>query len=224
MAEAFNVSQTYKLDLVPGSIQQAVRVSQDDVGSRVLVFEFHQRSDDVSVPTSGVVTMNGKKPDGNVFSYEMTRESENTYSIAVKEQMTAVAGAVLCEISIQNDGTKLGSANFTMIVEKSPMADGVVSDSDLEDIRVALGILGARTDIDEIINAKDIAKASADDAESAADRAETSANQAVSAANRAETYRDEARQYAEDTSANASFFEAFIDSEGYISWRYKGGE
>ena len=85
-----------------------------------------------TIPGGATVMMNGRKPDGNVFSYACT-VSNNKASVDADVQMTSVAGDVECELSITSSGTVVGTANFVLAVECAPVEDGaVVSDSDVD--------------------------------------------------------------------------------------------
>ena len=84
-----------------------------------------------SIPDSAQVTLNGLKPDGNVFAYYGT-VSGGKATVDCDIQMTAVAGLVECELSILDSGKVVGTANFFLSVEQAPKADdAVVSESTL---------------------------------------------------------------------------------------------
>lgn len=85
-----------------------------------------------TIPGGATAVLNGYKPDGNVFSFAGTISS-NTVIVDCDVQMTAVAGDVICELSISSSGTVIGTANFILAVEPAPVEDGaVVSDSDID--------------------------------------------------------------------------------------------
>jgi len=125
------IEQTYFLDMIPGeSTPPVVHVSQFDVNSRTLTFNL-MKGGVAFVPDAGMsVTLDGMKPDNHVFSYPMTVNGSSV-SIDVLTQMTVVSGHVRCEVSVSNQTGKIGSANFILAVEESPIDSGSISESDI---------------------------------------------------------------------------------------------
>lgn len=126
------IEQNYILDTIPfQSAVPVVHVSQYDDGSRTLKFALVEGGSQYDMTGVTRAKINGKKPDSNAFSYDMTI-TDNVVSIDVTEQMTAVEGRVIAEVVLfdSNDGV-LGTANFIIEVEKSPIDEGIMSDSDI---------------------------------------------------------------------------------------------
>ena len=125
------ITQEYFLDMIPGeSTPPVVHVSQFDVNSRTLTFNL-MKGGVAFVPDAGMsVTLDGMKPDNHVFSYPMTVNGSSV-SIDVLTQMTVVSGHVRCEVSVSNQNGKIGSANFILAVEESPIDSGSISESDI---------------------------------------------------------------------------------------------
>lgn len=160
------IEQTYFLDMIPGeSTPPVVHVSQFDVKSRTLTFNL-MKGGVAYVPDAGMsVTLDGMKPDNTVFSYPMTVDGSSV-SIDVLTQMTVVSGHVRCEVSVSNQTGKIGSANFILAVEESPIDSGSISESDIpifEDLK------------NQAQQAAASAEQSASDAEGFATDAETAA-------------------------------------------------
>lgn len=83
------------------------------------------------IPTGATAVLNGKKPDGNVFAFSGTI-ADNKVTVDADIQMTAVAGSVICELSILAGGKVVGTANFVLDVEAAPKSpDDVSSESTL---------------------------------------------------------------------------------------------
>lgn len=161
------IEQTYFLDMIPGeSTPPMVHVSQFDVNSRTLTFNL-MKGGVAYVPDAGMsVTLDGMKPDNTVFSYPMTVDGSSV-SIDVMTQMTVVSGHVNCEVSVSNQTGKIGSANFILAVEESPIDSGSISESDIpifEDLK------------NQAQQAAASAEQSASDAEDFATDAETAAS------------------------------------------------
>jgi len=79
-----------------------------------------------TIPDGATAVMNGKKPDGNTFSFSGTI-SQNVVEVDCDVQMTAVAGNTECELSILSAGKVVGTTNFTLVVEAAPKAPGDIS-------------------------------------------------------------------------------------------------
>lgn len=156
------ITQSYRINLIPGNYPEHVNVSQYDVGSRKLIFTVYDGAVLYAIPSGCVVTIRGRKPDNTAFIYECTY-SGSEVSVDVQEQMTVLAGRIPCEIRIQKDGKILGSANFTLNIEAGPVNESTpVSETDIPLL-------------EEAIQAAVTAKEEADRAETEADRAEEAA-------------------------------------------------
>lgn len=89
-------------------------------------FELYLNNGPWTIPSGAEVSFNGKKPDGNIFSFPCA-VSGNVATVNCDIQMTACDGDVVCELSIDDAGNILGSPNFTMNVEKAPKAPTDIS-------------------------------------------------------------------------------------------------
>ena len=195
------ITQKYFLDMIPGeSTPPVVHVSQFDVNSRTLTFNL-TKGGVAYEPDAGMsVTLDGMKPDNTVFSYPMTVDGSSV-SIDVLTQMTVVAGPVRCEVSLSNQTGKIGSANFILAVEKSPIDSGSISESDiplLEDLK------------NQAQQAATSAVQSASNAEQSASDAEQSASDAEQSASDAEQSASDAEQSASDAESAASSVSAIV--------------
>lgn len=126
------IEQVYNLDLVPNGRPLVVNVSQYDQGSRALTFNFFKDNVAFTPPSGYAAHITGTKPDGTGFMYAMT-VSGSAATVEVTQQMCAVAGECPCEIRlIDGNSNVLGTANFTLSVERAAMDDDtVISDSDI---------------------------------------------------------------------------------------------
>lgn len=126
------IEQVYNLDLVPNGRPLVVNVSQYDQGSRALTFNFFKDNVAFTPPAGYSANITGTKPDGTGFMYAMT-VSGSSATVEVTQQMCAVAGDCPCEIRlIDGNSNVLGTANFTLSVERAAMDDDtVISESDI---------------------------------------------------------------------------------------------
>ena len=109
-----------------------VNVSQYDQGSRALTFNFFKDNVAFTPPAGYAANITGTKPDGTGFMYAMT-VSGSSATVEVTQQMCAVAGECPCEVRlIDGNSNVLGTANFTLAVERAAMDDDtVISESDI---------------------------------------------------------------------------------------------
>lgn len=126
------ITQNINLSLVPGGVPPRINVSRYDVGSRVLAFHLiNGYSDNFTIPDGSEVILEGSKKDNKIFAYHCTYEGADVYS-NVTRQMTILAGDIECElVIIDTDDNTLGSANFVIAVENSPVDDESISEDDI---------------------------------------------------------------------------------------------
>ena len=150
------ITQSIKLNLIPGDVPKHIEVSQYDTDSRTLSFTLYNGA--VAFTTAGVTAqIRGTKPDKKGFEYTATYNA-GVVTADVTEQMTACAGEVICELQLSKDGQILGTANFILDVERAALGEDTdISETELPDI-----IDGART------QAANAAESAEDAAESAA--------------------------------------------------------
>lgn len=124
------IEQTYKLDLVPQGFQTVVHVSQYDVGSRKLTFELQKDGVEYEPPAMLDASISGRKPDRHIFYYPMEVVG-NKASIVLEQQMTVIPGDVECKVVLTSSGEQIASARFLLSVERTPINNGDISESDI---------------------------------------------------------------------------------------------
>ena len=173
------IEQSYQLNLIPQGIQTPyVNVSQYDKLSRTIKFSLLNGEEDFTIPSGATATVRGTKPDNTGFEYECTYDGTEV-SFDVQEQMTILSGVVPCEIRITLDGEIIGSCNFGLRVERSPLGDDIViSETDLPLIEKA----GQNVEEIELLK----------------DQTRQYAQMASGSAEQAEAYAEQAKEYAEN--------------------------
>src|SRR5574344_1246045 len=113
--------EAINLELLPGAIPPIVHVSQGDVGRQFSISIYDDTGAAYQL-TGKTLSIVGHKGDGRVFQYAIPSSaiSDNVVTVTTEEQMTPVAGKVICEIRIEQNDTKLGTCNFVMDVEQGP--------------------------------------------------------------------------------------------------------
>lgn len=171
--------QTITINLIPGTINPVIHVSQYDVGRQINLNVVNGITP-YTFADGDTVILNGKKPDNTVFSYTTT-VSGNTVSFETTEQMLALKGVVTCEIRIyESDSVNVGSANFAIVVESAPIAaDAVYSETEIPIIVQAIDSAGIA--IDAAATATNAAT-SATESKNQAVQSATSASQSAASA------------------------------------------
>ena len=142
------MEQKIRLNLIPTGPMPVCYASQYDKkrqiglvlfnGTRPLLFTDETLELDVRKSDSHIVTIDVPTPEGtNLAIFETT------------EQMCAVAGSNECELRIKKAGADIGSLNFIMEIERSPMENGLQSDSEIRNL--ATQIAAAATPVVEEI-------------------------------------------------------------------------
>lgn len=124
--------QQTNLQYAPNGVNPVIHVSQFDVG-RQFQFKLYDGSTPYTMPAGTTARIDGIKPDGHGFSYTNNISvSGNTATITTTEQMTVIAGTVKCEIRFLKGYDNIGTVNFWMIVEESPInGDTDISETEI---------------------------------------------------------------------------------------------
>lgn len=162
-------TQIINLDMVPGGIPPMAHVSQGDTAARKLYFRILNNGE--LFDTTGLTAIiRGAKPDGTFFSYNC---DVYQYSIqrSCTEQMTAIAGAVVCELRLIDGEGIVGTANFILSVEEDPTAGATASASQYSEFQALANAASGYAS-----NAAGSASAAASSASAAAQSATSVAN------------------------------------------------
>lgn len=120
------ITQYYNLNLTPTvGNQTLVYCSQYDNGSRIINFTLYDGKNPFYLEETDVITVRGTKKDGTGFEYECTNYISSV-SFTIEEQMTLFAGKTPCELRIIRETEVLGSMNFYLCVEPSPLEENTV--------------------------------------------------------------------------------------------------
>jgi len=136
------ITQTINLNLIPGSPQPRINVSQYDNGSRTLQFNLYNGVSPYEIPSGASVYIVGTKADNTGFEYACTFDG-SLVSVDITDQMTVFAGEVQSELRIVQSDEILGTANFIINVESAALSDDTqFSETDIPIIQRIPEILG----------------------------------------------------------------------------------
>ena len=118
------LSRLFKINLSPGGPADNVVVSQYDSGYPV-VLEVYDGTQKAVIPKGITAVMRGTRKDGLGFSYSCS-VSGITVKAVIDTAMTALAGIASAEVVLMDENAVFGTANITVVVEKSPYPNGVI--------------------------------------------------------------------------------------------------
>ena len=123
--------QSNNIQVAPEGVMPIVHASQYDFG-REIKFYLYDGSTAYTPPVGSTINVEGIKSDGNAFSYECTW-SGNQVTFELTQQMTVLAETVTCELRIiDSTDMNIGTLNFKLQVEKSPIDDSTqISDTEI---------------------------------------------------------------------------------------------
>lgn len=125
------ITQKYKLNLIPDKVPVIVNCSQFDALSRTISFDIYDGNYLFEIPSGTTATVRGTKSDNTGFEYPCEIDGSNV-SFAIKDQMTVFDGRVSCEIRLADSDGIIGTCNFLLNVEKTPLDPNVtISETDL---------------------------------------------------------------------------------------------
>ena len=139
---ALPCSDRITVDLTPGKCLPVCHASQFDEG-RIIRVDFVNDGLPYEIQQNDSFELNVRKPDNTVVTRTIVRGDpsiQTTYCyISTTQQMVAVAGDNICEIKISDgDNNTIGTGNFIMRVEKSPLDGGVTSASAIHDLETQI--------------------------------------------------------------------------------------
>ena len=127
------MAQSKNINMEPGTNGFEIWFSQGDIGVQRTLNLINGRSGGYyEVPTGATVKIAGIKPSGFGFNEEVTY-SGHTITVTATEEMTDESGYIECEIRVTKDGTRLGSQNGHLGIERDPHPDST-TDGNAEEV------------------------------------------------------------------------------------------
>lgn len=183
-----------RLDVTPGGVPLRIDISQYDSDFQ-LIFELYSTRGDFVIASGTTVTIRGTKKDGNGISVDAAIDG-NTVTVAGDQQMTAVAGDQVFELTLWKGDKELSTSNFILRVERAALdKDTLISGSKIRELvnvidrtdeiidaahTVDAAVRTYKTDLEALKTDAQTAATKAKESEQAAKRAaETAAQDAV---------------------------------------------
>ena len=134
------VNQQIFLPMVPNSAPIVVNVNQNDYDdpdyAGRLIFNLVNEGQPYDMDGASAI-IEGEKPDGTAFAYTANVISASVVRVNLKQQMTAVAGRVVCQLVLSNNDGVVGSYSFWLEVQGSAL-HGDPSQTDIPAIIAAM--------------------------------------------------------------------------------------
>lgn len=123
---------------------------QNDINSRYIIANITGNSNKESIilPTNAIATLNIQRGDGVKKCYRAAIE-DNKVKAFLSSWAVELEGQLLCDISIIENGEKLTTTGFTVMVEKASCTSEDIEDATSEDI--ITNILSELTEIENTI-------------------------------------------------------------------------
>jgi hypothetical protein len=190
------ITHTFDLDVVPGSVPVVVHVSQYDDDVRI-IFNLYASTGVLNIEQNSTVAIRGTKPDGNGISVECVLDG-SAVTVDLTQQMTAVAGYAIFELTLYQNDHEMNTANFILDVERAAFdKDTLGSDSVIRELVSVID----RTD--EII-------AAAQQSDNAKEQIALIGAAVAASEAKAKQYAETAQQASEDTTATKTAAEESI--------------
>lgn len=237
--------QEITVDLLPASVPPRIRLnaSQYDNGRPIrVILQYAGKA--YTLPAGAAAYVDVRKPSGKIVHDAATvAAGSSAVTFDLTTQMTAEYGQVLMELSIVGDGQDpIGTANWIMLVEMSPLHAGDPSETWVVDLNQAVqDAKDARDDAQAAQRGAERAQGLAEDAQrgavsaqesaEAAQRAaeaaqrdaaasKTAAETAQEKAEAAEDAAEDAAERAEQSAAVAGYMFFYIDEDGHLIYQH----
>ena len=125
--------EVINLNLIPSGALPVVHASQYDEG-RTFRANLMDGSTVYTLDGTEVLECDVKKPDGNIVTVAVTNTSDSYVEIDTTLQMCACAGESLAELHITKGTQEIGTLNFILAVERSPLEGGIASQSEINNL------------------------------------------------------------------------------------------
>lgn len=150
------ITKTNRLSMTGGGVPMIVRLSQYDADF-TLIFELYSTDGTFTIPSGTTAEVRGTKNDGKGYSASAALDITNKkVTVTGDQQMTAVPGKHIFELTLWKSNKELNSANFILDVEPAALdRNTIVSESKI------MELLDVTDRADEIIEAAETIESSA---------------------------------------------------------------
>lgn len=130
------------LNLIPNGVNPVAHCKQYDVG-RTFRCNLFEGNSVYTLDGTETVECEVHKPDGNLVTLGLTNTGSTYVDVVTTLQMCACSGESLAAIKITSGGVEIGSLNFVLYCERSPLEGGITSDSGIYNLETQVSSLVA---------------------------------------------------------------------------------
>ncbi len=149
-----------KLETTRQNLIQAVIAKQNDCNSRFLKVTFLDEGAIIPLHSTAKVTINANRKDGVAKNFFGEVNEDNTATVPLHSWILELDGNVECDVSIlEDDGSKLTTTSFVVIVEKAACGSDNISTDPQYDVLANLieEVSGVTGDLADCVKITDIA-------------------------------------------------------------------
>ena len=125
--------EAINLNLIPNGTNPVVHCSQYDEG-REFRFNLFDGASVFVLDGMEDISCDIKKPDGNIVTAAVPNTEDDYIIVTTTLQMTACSGNSLGTINISKGGINLYTLNFVLYCERSPLENGIESESSIHNL------------------------------------------------------------------------------------------
>ena len=125
--------EAINLNLIPNGTNPVVHCSQYDEG-REFRFNLFDGASVFVLDGTEDISCDIKKPDGNIVTAAIPNTEDDYIIVTTTLQMCACSGNSLGTINISKGGVNLYTLNFVLYCERSPLENGIQSDSAIHNL------------------------------------------------------------------------------------------
>lgn len=125
--------EAINLNLIPNGTNPVVHCSQYDEG-REFRFNLFDGASVFALDGTEDISCDIKKPDGNIVTAAVPNTEDDYIIVTTTLQMCACSGNSLGTINISKGGVNLYTLNFVLYCERSPLENGIQSDSAIHNL------------------------------------------------------------------------------------------
>lgn len=115
------ITKTNRLNMTGGGVPVIVRLSQYD-SDFTLVFDLYNTDGTFTIESGTTAEVRGTKSDARGFSANATLDITNKrVTVVGDQQMTAVSGKAVFELTLWKDNKELNTANFILDIEPAAL-------------------------------------------------------------------------------------------------------
>ena len=148
--------EAINLNLIPNGTNPVVHCSQYDEG-REFRFNLFDGASVFVLDGTEDITCDIKKPDGNIVTAAVPNTEDDYIIVTTTLQMTACSGNSLGTINISKGGINLYTLNFVLYCERSPLENGIESDSAIHNLQTQIAeAVADQYDADSVVFDRDM--------------------------------------------------------------------